>query len=219
MRGNTVLLAATLLLPGVGAADPQPALRSVYRVWALDAHAEISAGSAVLVAPGTLVTSCHAVRDALRVFVLHPQGRLQALPGTTNPRHDLCVLSVPELRGPVARRLPSAAMRVGRAVFAVWFETDSAPSVEERRITARYPMDGAQMLRISAPFPTEATGGGLFTDSGHLVGILTMRSTASGRLKFAAPMEWVERLLPLDILVAEARGRRSGPRSRSAHSV
>jgi S1-C subfamily serine protease len=219
MRSGAIMLAAALLLPGIGRADLQQAALSVHRIDVATADGEISAGSAVLVAPGTLVTSCHAVRDALRVFVLHPQGQLRALPGTTSPRHDLCVLAVPELRGPVARRLPSAAMRVGQEVFAVWFETGSAPSVEERRITARHPMDGARMLRISAPFPTEATGGGLFADSGHLVGILTMRSTASGQLKFAAPMEWVERLLPPDILVAEARGRRSGPRSRSAHSM
>jgi S1-C subfamily serine protease len=213
------MLAAALLVPGIGRADLQQAALSVHRIDVATADGEITAGSAVLVAPGMLVTSCHAVRDALRVFVMHPQGQLRALPGTTSPRHDLCVLAVPELRGPVARRLPSAAMRVGQAVFAVWFETGAAPSVEERRITARPLMDGARMLRISAPFPAEATGGGLFADSGHLVGILTMRSTASGQLKFAAPMEWVERLLSPDTLVGQARGGRSGPRSRNAHSV
>jgi hypothetical protein len=191
-----------MLLPGVCTADLRDAMRTVYKIGASRADGAPAVGSAVLIAPGKLVTSCHTVRDALRVYVLHPEGQLQARLGTANVRQDLCALSVPELLAPVAMRVPSSAVQVGQAVVAVGFAEGFARSVEEGRITALYPMDGGQVLRTSAVFPRGASGGGLFTVTGQLVGILTFRAAASEQLNYAVPTEWVERLLEQDALAA-----------------
>jgi hypothetical protein len=178
------------------------AVRTVYKIGASRADGAPAVGSAVVIAPGKLVTSCHTVRDALRIYVVHPEGDLQARLGTASVRQDLCALSVPELRGPVATRAPSIAVQVGQEVVAVGFAEGFARSVEKGRITALYPMDGGQVLRTSAVFPRGASGGGLFTVTGELVGILTFRATASEQLNYAVPTEWVDRLLEQDALAA-----------------
>jgi hypothetical protein len=193
---------AAMLLPGVCTADLRDAVRTVYKIGASGGNGAPAVGSAVVIAPGKLVTSCHTVRDALRIYVLHPEGQLQARLGTANVRQDLCALSVPELRGPVALPVPSSAVQVGQPVVAVGFAEGFARSVEEGRITALYPMDGGQVLRTSAVFPRGASGGGLFTVTGQLVGILTFRAAASEQLNYAVPTEWVERLLEQDALAA-----------------
>jgi hypothetical protein len=159
-------------------------------------------GSAVVIAPGKLVTSCHTTREALRISILHRQGELTARPGAGDMRHDLCLLSVPELRGPVAERLGSSGLQIGQAVVAVGFAEGFVRSIEEGHITALYRMDGGNVLRTSAVFPHGASGGGLFTETGLLIGILTFRGTAGEELNYAVPTEWVERLLEQDAAAA-----------------
>jgi tetratricopeptide (TPR) repeat protein len=83
-------------------------------------------------------------------------------------------------------------------VVSIGFTEGFARSVVDGQITAMYRMDGGHVLRVSAPFPRGASGGGLFTDNGELIGILTFRGTAGEQLNYAVPTEWVERLLQED---------------------
>jgi len=183
------------LLPSVCYGDVRAALRSVYKVGATYADSVSAVGSAVVVAPGKLVTSCHTIRGAQRVTILHRQGALSAGVGAADIHHDLCILSVPELRGPVAARAQSSAIEIGQRVFAAGYGHGYRLSVAEGQISALYRMDGGRVVRTSATFPRGASGGGLFTESGLLVGILTFRGTAGGQLNYAVPTEWVQQLL------------------------
>lgn len=113
-------------------------------------------------------------------------------------RHDVCVLTVPELRERSAERLRSSELAVGQAVSALGYGTSFRLSVTEGRITALYQLDNAYVVRTSAVFPRGASGGGLFDEQGHLVGILTFRASIDDQLNYAVPIEWVERLLEED---------------------
>lgn len=197
-RTACLLVAAALLASNVCDAELPEVLRTVYKIGAIRADGVPAMGSAVVVAPGKLVTSCHTTREALRISVLHREGQLAAHPGAGDVRHDLCLISVPELRGPVAERLDSSSVQIGQSVIAVGFADGFAPSIEAGHVTALYRMDGGNVLRTSAVFPRGASGGGLFTDTGLLIGILTFRGTAGEELNYAVPTEWVERLLDRD---------------------
>ena len=84
----------------VSAADLRIAAYSVYKVGArLDGGGALL-GSAVLLAAGKLVTSCHTTKEATRIVILHREGEIPARGAQTNLRQDPCLLLVPELRGP-----------------------------------------------------------------------------------------------------------------------
>jgi serine protease Do len=182
-------------MPVYGLADLGTGARSVYRIGVSRTDGGTSLGSAVIVAPGSLVTSCHVTRDATRIAVLHPSGELPAKPGASDERHDLCILAVPPLRGPIAVRIPSSDLKIGEAVHAVGLGEGFSRFVQEGRITALYRIDGGFVIRASTVFPRGASGGGLFNEAGALVGILTFRGTANDELNYAVPTEWVDDLL------------------------
>jgi hypothetical protein len=192
------LLSLLLLASVCEAADPRDVVRTVHGIGASHTDGPSALGSAVVIAPGKLVTSCHTTHHARRIFLLHPYGELVAHPASEDGRHDLCILVVPEIRGPIAARLPSSALNVGEAILAVGFTAGRSRFVQEGQVTALYRMDGASVIRTSVAFPRGASGGGLFNSTGELVGILTFRGTANDDLNYALPTEWVDRLLEAD---------------------
>ena len=192
------LLSVLLLASVCEAADPRDVVRTVYGIRASHADGRSALGSAVVIAPGKLVTSCHTTHHARRIFLLNPSDELVAHPGSEDGRHDLCILVVPEIRGPIAARLPSSALNVGEAMVAVGFTDGLSRFVQEGQVTALYRMDGGSVIRTSVAFPRGASGGGLFNSTGEVVGILTFRGTADDDLKYALPTEWVDRLLEAD---------------------
>jgi len=194
-----VAIAAGLTLAGEGMAQTRDTIRSVYKIGVTDSDGVPVVGSAVLVAPGKLVTSCHTTRGAGRIQVLHPQGELLARAGKADERRDLCVLNVPELRGPIPQRVPSSNLAIGEAVTAVGFGTGFRLSVQSGEITALFAFDNSQVVRTSAAFPRGASGGGLFDQEGRLVGILTFKGSGDEALNYAVPVEWIDSLLADDV--------------------
>ena len=195
-RSTCVLLALLCLPPRLSFADS--ALSSAATVYKLgvkleNGHAGI--GSATLVAPGRLVTSCHTTRGATEIFVLHREGQLAANAAQRDVRHDLCLLAVPALRGQSAPRLASRELQVGQAVTALGYGLGYGLSITEGRITALYELDNAHVVRTSAAFPRGASGGGLFDEQGRLMGILTFRASIDDQLNYVVPIDWVEHLL------------------------
>lgn len=176
-------------------ADLRQAMQAVYKVGAIQADRKPVVGSAVLVAPGQLITNCHTTREASDIRILHPQGELAAKVGKSDERRDLCLLLVPELRGPIPERVRSADLKEGAAVTAMGFGMGFNRAIREGTITALFAFEGGFVLRTSAEFPRGASGGGLFDDAGRLVGVLTFRGSGGDALNYALPIEWVEQLL------------------------
>ena len=176
-------------------ADLRQSMQAVYKVGAMQAGGKPVVGSAVLVAPGKLITNCHTTRDASDIRILHPQGELHAKAGKGDERRDLCLLLVPELRGPIPERVRSVDLKEGAPVTAMGFGMGFNRTVHEGAITGLFAFEGGFVLRISAEFPRGASGGGLFDGDGRLVGVLTFRGTGGDALNYALPIEWVEQLL------------------------
>lgn len=188
-----VVVACSVAQPAC--ADLRQAMQAVYKVGAVQPDRTPVVGSAVLVAPGKLITNCHTTREASDIRILHPQGELPAKVGKSDERRDLCLLLVPELRGPIPERVRSADLKEGTAVTSMGFGTGFARAIHEGSITALFAFEGGFVLRTSAQFPRGASGGGLFDDAGRLVGVLTFRGTGGDALNYALPIEWVEQLL------------------------
>jgi hypothetical protein len=194
-----------LLLSCSGSALPQAMSHAgVYKIGVQRVHGSSAVGSAVQIGPGKLITNCHTVRDATRIFILHSDGQLEAQLDKTDFAHDLCLLNAPAFNGRSPKRVPSAQLSVGQSVVAIGYGPDFRLSVAHGNITALYRFDGASVLRTTAWFPRGASGGGLYDEDGRLVGVLTFRARVSDELNYAVPVEWVDRILAGDLRANDA---------------
>ena len=169
-------------------ADPAA---SVVKVIAVGASGGEMMGSAVIVGPGRVATNCHVVRDA-RSIVIESDG--QRLPATFyfgDGEKDLCLLSAPQLARPAARVRSSFDTDIGQQVSAIGFPGGGERVETRGRIESVYDFQDARVLRVSAPFDQGASGGGLFTAEGELIGILTFRAPQGGAFHFVIPIDWV----------------------------
>lgn len=168
------------------------AVRSVVKVEAIAADGSISLGSAVSLGDGVFVTNCHVTNRASRIDVLYT-GRRWAVSGeAADPQHDLCAIQAPKLTDvPSVTVLSSRALMRGDAVAALGFSLGAGLSATPGEIKALHPLDGAQVIQVSAPFNSGASGGGLFDNNGNLIGILTFRLPNSDGYYFAMPADWI----------------------------
>ncbi len=153
-------------------------------------------GSGVLVAPGRAITNCHVVRESSRIVFgrggVGAQGETMAHDTT----RDVCVVNASEAQGAISPTRSSATLHVGETVYAVGFSGGYRASISEGQIVALHPYAGGRVIQVNAPFGRGASGGGLFDDSGHLVGILTFyRPGQNGDLFFALPVDWIEEVV------------------------
>ena len=195
MRLLAILLIASLLpLRAVAESDPEMSARiraSVLKVKAMLPDGGASFGSAVLVAPGRLVTNCHVTRHAKRIEVSNARGTWRVESQDFDIGRDLCFLSVPGVAADIAVRGDTADLRPDDGVIAVGYPGGDELTVCEGRVTGLYRYEGGRVVQSSAPFDFGASGGGLFDRHGRLVGILAFKSPAGGAFHFALPVEWL----------------------------
>lgn len=176
-------------LPQVRAADDMYA--SVVQVGVQRAGGRFAIGSAVVISPGILVTACHGTRDAVSITVMRGVEQFPANVQSEYMQHDLCILSAPSIRGPVALFDSQRSLSVGDEVIAVGFSGGFRLRTSVGQVKAMYKYDGARVIRVSASFTRGASGGGLFNRAGHLVGILSFKSTAGDDHNYAMPVDWL----------------------------
>ena len=219
MRRSTGAALLALLAVPMGAFALTPAelfakvSPSVWRIRSYDKEGlPMGIGSAVVVGPGQLITNCHVLRKASRFVVAREK---LSFPGTLefwDTARDLCQVKAAIGDAPAVALADSAALTIGQNVYALGspagFElTLSAGLVSSLRRDAA---ERLTLIQTSAPISPGSSGGGLFDDSGRLVGVTTMISSERNaqNLNFALPTEWVRELPQRH---AEARQRAAAP--------
>ena len=169
-------------------ADPTDA---VYRIQGLG-DGLVTDGSAVLIAPGRLLTACHVTRHAKSIRVGQEVLQWPAYPAFSDTEHDLCILYVPALSAakPVAIRLTDN-LQLDDAVVAAGYPRGAKLDISQGRIKGLHVHDGAQVLQVSAPFDYGQSGGALFDIAGRLIGIIGFKLVAGGDFHFVRPLAWV----------------------------
>ncbi|MDO9283323.1 MAG: S1C family serine protease [Aquabacterium sp.] len=202
--GRCILLAWLGVTAGQGAAALTPAevfaqvAPSVWRVHTLDADGLLlGQGSAVVVAPGQLVTNCHVLARARQVQVRR-DGQTPARAARLalwDVQRDLCQLEVPGLAAPAVVLGSTAAAAVGQPAYAIGHPrgldlTMSAGLVSSFR---RNPAGQLVLLQTSAAISGGSSGGGLFNEAGELIGLTTLASVTGDaqNLNFAIPADWI----------------------------
>ena len=168
---------------------------SVLKIEALRAQGGYSLGSGVVVAPQTVATNCHVTRDALKINVLRAGVRWLAAAQRSDVDHDLCLLHVPGLQASVVTLGRADQLRPGQPVTALGYTGGLGLQSSQGEVLALHRFDGSRVIQSSNWFSSGASGGGLFDEDLHLMGILTFRLRGGEAHYFAAPAEWLQALL------------------------
>lgn len=201
------LFAVFLALPaGALALEPSDMARlgaSVVRIEARDGFGRVNSGSAIVVAPHTLITSCHVVVNARIIDATGATGRYAARLVRAHTARDLCLLDAPGLEAAAINLGATTEKRAGDTISAVGYPAGSALTWSHGKIEGLFPVNGAgRVVQGSAIFNPGASGGGLFDGEGRLIGVLTFKLRASGPYHFAVPVEWLVSLMQDDSATA-----------------
>jgi S1-C subfamily serine protease len=199
MDRRLVVVAVSLALAGQAFAEIEPRIAdrvsaSMVKVRVVNESRRVATGSAVAVAKGVLVTSCHGLRQA-RVTRIVAQG---VEPTVTlllkDVDRDLCFLSTTEAIPPLDLARDDDEPRIGDFVAAFGF---TGPEVHftNGSVKALHPYEGGNIIQTSAAFVSGESGGALVDREGKLVGILTFYASGRNDYFFAVPVGWVRQLL------------------------
>jgi serine protease Do len=152
-------------------------------------------GSGVAVAPGIVVTNCHVTRDAREIHVVRGGARWRVAAQAADVEHDLCLLRVPDITARIVPLGRALDLQAGQALLALGYTGGIEMSSSAGEVIDLHRHDGAAVIQASSRFNSGASGGGLFDADGRLVGVLTLRLRGGAAHYFAAPAEWVQRML------------------------
>lgn len=196
-----MLCISSICLTAVAQATPSEALlqalnAQVLRVHVTHQNGSHGLGSAVVIAQDQAVTNCHVVTDAADVTLMLNGKALKASAVKPDWYHDLCILTVAGLDVPAAKFGVSNTLTYETAVFTVGYPDKTLQPVNTfGTVKGLFPMDGSVIIRASSAFKPGASGGGVFDETGSLVGIITLKSRGSHEHYYYMPVEWVQALM------------------------
>jgi len=171
---------------------------SVVRVEADREHGGLAIGSGVTVAPSIVVTNCHVTRDASSIRIAGGGNVWLATAQYADGARDLCFLRAPNWKGQPARFGEREALQVGEPVAAIGFTGGTGRSLRFGHVQALHVLDGARVIESDTAFTSGASGGGLFDESGALVGLLTFRMRGTTGSYYSLPVRWIRDELPTE---------------------
>ena len=157
----------------------------------------VAQGSAVVIAPGRLVTSCHVVDRGGSIFVSRREDKIteRARLVNKNAESDLCELDVlqpnPVFDKPV-EIAPPDSLRIGDPVHAIGSPRGMELTISNGIVSAtREARGNIKLVQTTAAFSPGSSGGGLFDGKGRLVGITTPIVKDSQNLNFAVASQHI----------------------------
>ena len=172
---------------------------SVWRVVTYDVDGlPLSQGSAVVVGVESLATNCHVLAKAKRVVVRHEKTSFDAKLELWDTPRDVCQLRAAGLAAAPVRIAPTASVVVGENVFAIGTPRGLELTMSAGLVSSLRKNTAGQIVLVqtSASISGGSSGGGLFDDSGALVGLTTLGSVTGDaqNLNFAIPADWIAEL-------------------------
>ena len=204
MRVKFMLAGLVLLGQGAAQAQDPRALTpeqlfeqvapSVWRVQTFDAqHQPLAGGSAVVIAPGSLVTNCHVLAKASRVAVTRDNVSYGATLEHPDPERDLCLLKVANFTAPAVPVAGVEALKVGSRVYAIGNPRGFEQTISDGLLSGlrRSASGDFTALQVTVPISAGSSGGGLFDARGRLIGITTFTLRDAQNVNFALPADWI----------------------------
>lgn len=218
LRTASAFLGLALAAGAAAALEPEVLFSKVSgSVWAVrtfDAQERpLRAGSAVVIAPGRLVTNCHVLAKASSFVIKQDNVTYGATLEFPDPARDLCQIKVANFTAPPVALAPAGSARVGQRVYAIGNPRGLENTLSEGILSGLRGGTGgggagepeARLLQTTAAISPGSSGGGLFDSEGRLLGITTFAARDGGSLNFAMPVEFLAELPVRAKAMLEAR--------------
>ena len=197
----TALTLACMATGGIQAAAPDKVYSmvapSVWRVVSYDAAGKaLAQGSAVVIAPETLLTNCHVLAQAKSFTIRQDNTIVGARLQYIDVERDMCQIVARNLKAPAVRIGDSDKVVVGQRIYTLGNPLGLELTLSDGLVSALR-KDDAQHLRyiqISAPISHGSSGGGLFDEEGRLIGITSAGLDKGQNLNLAIPIKWQQEL-------------------------
>jgi len=198
-----VTLTTTLALPVMAETAGEPTGQLVQKIntYVVRVHVMLQSGaygvgSGVVVAQDQVVTNCHVIADAGSISVTVNGEAYPVSAIKPDWHHDVCILKTEGLDAPIAVMGASKALQYGQAVFATGHPSfQTHPSTTYGIVKGLYAMDDSVIVRASSSFMPGDSGGGLFDNTGKLVGVIALKSPGRNAYYYNLAVEWVQALL------------------------
>lgn len=213
LRASLAFLCAAVAAGSAVALEPDVLFSkvstSVWSVRTFDAQERpLRAGSAVVIAPGRLVTNCHVLAKASSFVIKQDNVTYGATLEYPDPGRDLCQIKVANFTAPPVALAPAGSARVGQRVYAIGNPRGFENTLSEGILSGLRGGDSeARLLQTTAAISPGSSGGGLFDSEGRLLGITSFAARDGGSLNFAMPVEFLAELPARAKAMLEARAR------------
>lgn len=190
------LLAMAMAAASAQALEPEVLFAKVspgvWTVRTFDAQERpLRGGSAVVVAPGRLVTNCHVLAKASGFVIRRENVSYEAVLEHPDVERDLCQIKVANFRESPVPLAPAGSARVGQRVYAIGSPRGLENTLSEGILSGLRGGDDGRLLQTTAALAAGSSGGGLFDSEGRLLGITTFGVREPGNLNFAVPAEFL----------------------------
>lgn len=157
-------------------------------------------GSGVVVDHNKVVSNCHVFRTTRQPWVARGEDTFMVTGIQADRYHDMCILTVEDLPiKPVVIGDPEQIAR-GQNVLSIGHSHGAVnPLTSMGQVKSRYPFDEGNIIRSTAPFRMGASGSGLFSTEGELLGINTFKTPGRRAFFYSLPVEWLDKISKLPI--------------------
>jgi serine protease Do len=156
-------------------------------------------GSGVLIEAREIVTNCHVVSKASKIFIAQGDVKRSARIRFQDAARDLCQIRLDDgfpSGKPVTKLVPSRELEVGQQVFAIGSPRGLEHTLTRGIVSAlrETKTKGSSLIQTDVAMSPGSSGGGLFDQEARLIGITTFGAKDSQGLNFAIPAEWIAEL-------------------------
>ena len=169
-------------------------LASVGRVMSYEMSGRaVPLGLALSVESGTMVTTCHGMPAGSQLVVRVGAENSSATLDVTDEVLDLCRFTV---AGLAAKPLVLAQedAKAGDAIFVLGANAPGELALTEGNVKAIRPSANGKVIELSMPVAPNGSGGAVFDNYGHLVGIATTKPKEGTGLSIALPASWLAQM-------------------------
>lgn len=170
---------------------------SVWRVVSYDAAGKaLAQGSAVVIAPETLLTNCHVLAQAKSFTIRQDNMVVGAKLQYIDVERDMCQIVARNLKAPPVRMGDSDKVVVGQRIYTLGNPLGLELTLSDGLVSALRKDDDQHLryIQISAPISHGSSGGGLFDEEGRLIGITSAGLDKGQNLNLAIPIKWQQEL-------------------------
>jgi hypothetical protein len=186
--------------------------QALVRIEAIQPNGETNVGTGVTLSATRVATNCHVTGNAEEIHVIKTGLSYPVSMQRLDWAHDVCILKLNNIPGPFVRLSTSLGLEQGASVVAIGFSGGYRLVFSQGQVRGLYLLDGGNVMKTSSVFGSGASGGGLFTENGELVGLLTYRLKGMGPQFFSIPVEWfAQHFADKDGFVAVGEGAAGAP--------